>query len=1034
LKPETAGNENMGQEKDPANVPAPTDGEGASPLAGARAAAEEAARWIEPEVRQFEKDIDSILADPAQKVADALVSASAAARQKASEASPAAKSGDEPTPGDFTGQKNHQENSVPPTVVPLQANDWFLQQGYQQKVHFPARHNNHITAFFNSQDCLKEIAHAIKEAKKSISIITWGVDTDMRLEHKGIGNEHYRTMEYIKRASAGDEPFYPAAQAPEEKDFQNRTTVAATPDRDSYVLSDLLTTAAKRGVKVWLLVWEPSLMAKNVIDPLHLWWRSKTGMVENMEFAFRAYEGEQMTKPSKVYLQSDDTGDTKLLAQTQEKLEDLFATAQSDKYGLVRTMLLYTHHQKEILIDIEDSKHACGFIVGFNLKEEYWDSSQHSATDEARFPYAPWQDLGIKVCGPVLRDMAQNFEESWRQMHAKGPRGLVETTAARLATQLMARLPWATEADVRASEEARQKYDAYGEHAGRDVIEITNEIYPEHLIGAALAAGLGEEAKKVLGKNVLAGYDAKSYAQLIKDGYLELGTPEQWDYRLAPQCMELCHVLTTLSMIFYGLMTKSFLGAGMLRPSELWDLPIPEADALHVPENAPLHTAQFFRTFPLTGMPKEVSIFQAYLQAIRKVQAGQLIYSENQYFRDEYIVGEIISQHKKGVKFSVVIVANPLTDLEGKFLAAENIPGEGPMKLCIDRLKKADVAFCICWLRVKEQSVPEYAAPRAMPTLGYLIGLLGKADLIGDVDWSQRFDVAMKCRNHLFDACYPYLLAKDGQGGSRAQNFDEQYNARINQAVKDYQSIKETFEKLKPQVKSLETIYDALLQVQHDMTVAAYSHAVDAFAQELDSVLKELVKVIDEWADKQAWDIFWAQPGRRYERWYYNIRDFFGFAGDRPRPFIEQDPYYQEIHKEMEGYWKQKKPASKRSRFGSLPGHIYVHSKLMIVDGTYAIIGSANINERSMWHDSEVALGFRASSEGSVPREMLKTLFQAHFNRDPPETKEAFVDFSNKLIINDSIYNKGNPEIPLSMHALPLVMREVAVPSPGGLG
>ena len=38
---------------------------------------------------------------------------------------------------------------------------------------------------------------------------------------------------------------------------------------------------------------------------------------------------------------------------------------------------------------------------------------------------------------------------------------------------------------------------------------------------------------------------------------------------------------------------------------------------------------------------------------------------------------------------------------------------------------------------------------------------------------------------------------------------------------------------------------------------------------------------------------------------------------------------------------------------------IYVHSKMMIVDDVYIIIGSANINERSMSgsRDTEIAVG-----------------------------------------------------------------------------
>ena len=43
----------------------------------------------------------------------------------------------------------------------------------------------------------------------------------------------------------------------------------------------------------------------------------------------------------------------------------------------------------------------------------------------------------------------------------------------------------------------------------------------------------------------------------------------------------------------------------------------------------------------------------------------------------------------------------------------------------------------------------------------------------------------------------------------------------------------------------------------------------------------------------------------------------------------------------------------------SLRFPIYVHSKMMIVDDTYIIIGSANINQRSMagTRDSEIAIG-----------------------------------------------------------------------------
>ncbi len=545
--------------------------------------------------------------------------------------------GDQPSPTDFTGKTKQQQSCVSPSVIPLQTDGWFLQKDITQRVHFPARQGNIIIPYYSSKECMDHIDRAIRKAQKSICIITWGMDTDIRLRHKGAASEYYRTLDY-------NYPFYPAAQSPEHTDIYGKKRTAATPDADSDVLADLLVSATERGVQVRLLVWEPALTANNVLDPLHLWWRSKTGMIKNMEFAFRAYEGEKMDKPSKVYLQGSDTGRTKSLAEANQRLQDTLDTATSDSAHLVYNML-YTHHQKEILIDIEDPARAVGFITGFNLKEEYWDSSDHWPGDDTRLPYAPWQDLGVRVQGPVLHDMAWNFKESWTQMLMEGKR--MEALGGLLAAKLYDSLPFSTQEDAAALAEARQRWDVQAQRSiardARTVLNMTNEVYPEHLIGAALAAGLGSsvQEKALHTKGVFYRYD-------IRQGSLELSTPAQWDYKLAPQCMELCLYLTTLSMIFYGIMTKSFSGDGMLRPAREWDIPIPRPWAFMPPDDTVPHSAQFFRTFPLAEVPKEVSIFQAYINAIRNVQNGQFVYIENQYFRDEYIVGELILRRRQG--------------------------------------------------------------------------------------------------------------------------------------------------------------------------------------------------------------------------------------------------------------------------------------------------------------------------------------------------------------------------------------------------
>lgn len=59
----------------------------------------------------------------------------------------------------------------------------------------------------------------------------------------------------------------------------------------------------------------------------------------------------------------------------------------------------------------------------------------------------------------------------------------------------------------------------------------------------------------------------------------------------------------------------------------------------------------------------------------------------------------------------------------------------------------------------------------------------------------------------------------------------------------------------------------------------------------------------------------------------------------------------------------------------SLRFPIYVHSKMMIVDDKYIIIGSANINQRSMagTRDTEIAMGKIIYIIGSIIYTLLRT-------------------------------------------------------------
>ena len=78
-----------------------------------------------------------------------------------------------------------------------------------------------------------------------------------------------------------------------------------------------------------------------------------------------------------------------------------------------------------------------------------------------------------------------------------------------------------------------------------------------------------------------------------------------------------------------------------------------------------------------------------------------------------------------------------------------------------------------------------------------------------------------------------------------------------------------------------------------------------------------------------------------------------------------------------------------RSRVGvfflSPPGawNTYVHSKMMVVDDKYAIIGSANLNRRSLTHDSEAIAGIYDPSPDSMAKRLRVALWARHLGMVP---------------------------------------------------
>ena len=86
---------------------------------------------------------------------------------------------------------------------------------------------------------------------------------------------------------------------------------------------------------------------------------------------------------------------------------------------------------------------------------------------------------------------------------------------------------------------------------------------------------------------------------------------------------------------------------------------------------------------------------------------------------------------------------------------------------------------------------------------------------------------------------------------------------------------------------------------------------------------------------------------------------------------------------------------------------IYVHSKIMIVDNAFYIIGSANINERSMLHDTEIAIGVRSCKDYPAAKNFRQELW----GKSLKITMPAGLDFPKMEKDWEEVYEKWEKEL-----------------------
>ncbi|WP_413496418.1 phosphatidylserine/phosphatidylglycerophosphate/cardiolipin synthase family protein, partial [Morganella psychrotolerans] len=255
----------------------------------------------------------------------------------------------------------------------------------------------------NGEQTFAAVAEAIRKARKSIDIITWGFQPSM----------------YFERNSNANEGQYPN-------------------------IGELLEQKANEGVQVRVLVWFDHI-GKFAEKSFPGWGKPVIGSTQLTDYAvFGAkldYQTDKQYQFDINWTRRTQFGFIKNLAvrvrdiplnrpgvrlkEVTEKTNHEFSP-QEIEFSLRWAALAggSTHHQKVVLIDYEEPEKAIGFVMGHNMHSEYWDQDAHSelrheeTSRRGRDGPTAWQDTSNCVYGEVLWDLNHNFVTAWEKDNA----------------------------------------------------------------------------------------------------------------------------------------------------------------------------------------------------------------------------------------------------------------------------------------------------------------------------------------------------------------------------------------------------------------------------------------------------------------------------------------------------------------------------------------------------------------------------------------------------------------------------------------
>ncbi|KAL3723682.1 hypothetical protein ACJRO7_035795 [Eucalyptus globulus] len=189
--------------------------------------------------------------------------------------------------------------------------------------------------------------------------------------------------------------------------IRERTQTGGMPQGGDLTLGELLKYKSQEGVRVLLLIWDDKTSRdKHFIN--------KEGVMQT-----RDEETRDFFKNSSVNCV-------------------LVPRNASGKLGYIKQQVvgsMFTHHQKCILVDTQESGHhrkITAFIGGIDLCDGRYDTPEHRLFRDVdtvfkddfhnptfpagmKAPRQPWHDLHCRIEGPAAYDVLMNFEQRWRK-------------------------------------------------------------------------------------------------------------------------------------------------------------------------------------------------------------------------------------------------------------------------------------------------------------------------------------------------------------------------------------------------------------------------------------------------------------------------------------------------------------------------------------------------------------------------------------------------------------------------------------------